>query len=93
MTGFHKRYAKTLNESAFANPGHTGNAKPNRFSGMRQQLINDLARPLLMVGARTFDQGDGFRQQPAVLFPHTSYICFKIFWIHTPNLRPALFII
>ena len=62
MTGFHKRYAKTLNESAFPDPGHTGNAETNRISGMWQQFINNLARLLLMVAARTFDQGNGFRQ-------------------------------
>jgi hypothetical protein len=84
MTGFHKRYAKTLNESAFANSGHTGNAKPNCLSGMRQQFIDNLACPLLMVGARAFDQGDGFRQESAVLLADTLYIYFKIFWIHTP---------
>jgi hypothetical protein len=82
MTGFHKRYAKTLNKSAFANTGYTGNAETNRISGMRQQLINDLARLLLMVAARTFDQGNGFRQQPAVLFADPLDQYFRIDWTH-----------
>jgi hypothetical protein len=82
MTGFHKRYAEALNESAFANTRHAGNAETNRISGMWQQFINDLASLLLMVAARTFDQGNGFRQQSAVLFSHTLDQYFRIDWTH-----------
>jgi hypothetical protein len=49
---------------------------------MRQQFINDFASQLLMVGARTFNQGDGFREKPAVLFPYTLYVYLNVVRIH-----------
>jgi predicted RNA-binding protein with PUA-like domain len=68
MAVFYEQHTQTFDERAFTNAGHAGDAQPNRFAGVRQYLVNNFARQLMMVGARAFNQCDGLRQQPAILF-------------------------
>ena len=58
--------AEGLDESRLAHPRRARDADAHRFAGPRQELGEQRPRPLLVVGAGRFDQGDGARQRPPV---------------------------
>ena len=63
--------AQLVDEGRLADPGHPADPDPARSPGVRQQLDQQLLRPLAVVTAPRLDQGDGARHHPPVPGQHT----------------------
>src|SRR6185503_1998455 len=58
--------AERIDGERLADTGRTGDADADGVSGLRQQLLDELVRLVLMVGALALDQCDRARQHSAV---------------------------
>jgi len=69
-------HAESLDESAFPDTGHTGNADPYRVAGIGQQSIDQPGRLLLMIWPARLDKRDRPAEQGDITLKQAFFILF-----------------
>ena len=66
QTFFNQEHSQAFDEGTFPDTGNAGDSQADRFTGMRQEPLQNGLGLLLMTRKRAFDEGDGLGQDPAV---------------------------